>query len=105
MKHFIFALVPFALGACTAIAPDAQSAESAKCVVSVEPQMRMVTFASPDGLAEGVTSLFFTKTPTVKPGDLVHLDNSAGNGGPRLEEVEASSKRCTAVLHQAAGHH
>lgn len=105
MKGLLLPLIPLALGACAATAPDAGPVEDAKCVVSVEPQMRMVTFADPAGLADGVTSLFFAEPPTVRPGDLVRLDNSSGKGGPQLARLESASERCTTVLHQAAGHH
>lgn len=89
---------------CAATKPD-QAPADARCVVSVEPTMKMVTFASPEGLAEGVTSLFFPETPSVQPGDLVSLDNRSGQGGPKLQVLERSAKSCSAVAHSAAGHH
>ncbi len=105
MKRVLLLLAPLALGACAATAADSEPPEDAKCVVSVEPQMRMVTFAAPAGLADGVTSLFFSEPPTVQPGDLVRLDTSGGGKEPAVVRLEAASERCTTVLHQATGHH
>lgn len=105
MKRALLLLAPLALSACAATTPDSAPPDDAKCVVSVEPQMRMVTFADPAGLAGGVTSLFFSEPPTVQPGDLVRLDTSGGGKEPDVVRVEAASDRCTTVLHQASGHH
>lgn len=95
-----------ALAGCAAHSgtPAAEEA-SQRCVVSTEPGMKMVTLAEPAGLAAGVTSLFFATMPDVHPGDLVRVDNSAGNGGPEIERIEASSEACRAVTQTAEDTH
>lgn len=93
-------LLLFALAGCAATRPDPVA--EGRCVVSVEPAMRMVTMASPAGLDGGVTSLFFPETPSVRPGDLVRVDSSPG--GPSLQLLESGAESCSGVTH-AAGHH
>lgn len=95
-----------ALAGCAARAgsPGAAAADQ-RCVVSTEPGMKMVTLAEPAGLAAGVTSLFFPTMPDVHLGDLVRVDNSAGNGGPKIERIEAASELCSAVAQTADDAH
>jgi len=100
------AAVALALAGCAATAtePSPESAD-ARCVVSVAPQMRMVTFAAPAGLDHGVTSLFFARMPDVAPGDLVHIESRPGQAGPVLEKVDGTSETCAEVARAAADHH
>ncbi len=94
------------LGGCAAKASQpGEGRVDEKCVVSVESTMKMVTFAAPEGLDDGVTSLFFAQMPDVGPGDLVRVDNSAGQGGARLIRVEAHAKSCAEVAQTAGDHH
>lgn len=98
-------LVGLAAAGCAATTSKPAGDENTRCVVSIEPMMKMVTFAPASGLDGGVTSLFFKEMPAVAPGDLIRLDNSAGQGGPSLEKLEARSESCADVAQTAADHH
>lgn len=98
--------IAIAAAGCAAISSKpSEAAADQKCVVSTEPTMRMVTLAPPGGLDSGVTSLFFKAMPEVHPGDLVSVDNTAGQGGPKLDRIEPSAKACADVAQTAADHH
>ena len=90
--------------AASSSSPGTQAADE-KCVVSIEPGMKMVTLAAPSGLEGGVTSLFFATMPEVHPGDLVRIDNRPGNGGPRLDRLEPHAHACSDVAQTASDHH
>ena len=79
--------------------------EDLRCIVGVEPAMRMVTFAPPAGLDRGVTSLFFRTMPDVEPGDLVQVRPGGNGEDTRLERREAQAGACRAVLDTATSHH
>ncbi len=100
------ALATITIGGCAATSDQpATTTSDQMCVVSIEPQMKMVTFAAPPGLDGGVTSLFFSALPDVHPGDLVRVDNSAGHGGPKIDRVAAAADACADVAQTAADAH
>lgn len=94
------------LAGCSATSSQpATDADEIRCVVSVEPTMRLVTFAPKAGISGGVTSVFFRQLPDVNPGDLVRLGTGAGHGGPQVARIEAGAPDCEDVAQTAADAH
>jgi len=85
--------------------PPAADTGRVRCVVAVEPQIRMVSFAPQSGVDGGVTSIFFASLPSVAPGDLVRLSAGSGQGGPRVSTLEEKAESCTKLAKAIAGHH
>ena len=100
--------LPFFLSAsgCAASIPGSDASPGQRrCVVAVEPQMHLASFAPEAGLDEGVTSIFFAQMPEITTGDLVELRISGKNGRPQVEKLESSAEVCAGVTHSASHHH
>ena len=100
-----------AITAFAAVPPDAVGASSSAeihdrplCVLSVEPQMHLLSLAAPDATDGATISLFLEVAPSVKAGDLIRLSRNEG-AGAKVELIEHAAKKCADLAKKAASHH